>query len=77
MIVSSASKPQVAASAAQLGRQRENTMLYAMPPTPIPVSATHKISPNVNAVPPRIGPNMRYHTSSSAKNVKPSTAAVR
>jgi hypothetical protein len=42
----------------------------------MPASAIARIAPNVNVVPPRSGPSIRYQTSSINRNAKPTIAAV-
>src|SRR5689334_9237671 len=43
---------------------------------PIPSSATARMMPNVNTVPPRSGPNIRYQTSSIRKKTNPTAPAA-
>src|SRR5262245_61674885 len=40
----------------------------------MPASATARINPNVNTVPPSSGPSMRYQTNRHRKNAKPTIA---
>src|SRR5664279_4437627 len=64
-----ANPPSVAAN-----RPRERSDPCTKLPAPIPKSATARMVPKLNTVPPRSGPSMRYQTISMRKKAKPTTA---
>ena len=67
---------QVHAKAWTVAATRRGRRPYMTPPAPMPSNTMARIRPNVNTLPPRSGPSIRYQTSSIRHSVKPATAAA-